>query len=101
MEPQEWHSDLARLYGNSIAKELELSQSCIKSLRSISGWSEFCQHNLGPTKLNSLHAKFFRGNKNIYLYFMSFLHIDMTQVFEILAQVRQESIYFTYNQYHG
>ena len=37
---------------------------------------------------NPLHAKFFRGNKNIYLYFMSFFHIDMTQVVEILPQVR-------------
>ena len=30
--------------------------------------------------INPLHAKFFRGNKNIYLHFMSFLHIDMTQL---------------------
>ena len=27
--------------------------------------------------LNSLHAKFFRGNINIYLHFMSFLHTEM------------------------
>ena len=42
---------------------------------------------------NPLHVKFFRGNKNIYLRFMSFLHIDMTQVVEILPQVRQELAY--------
>ena len=38
---------------------------------------------------NPLHATFFSGNKNIYLHFMSFLHMDMTQVVEILPQVRQ------------
>ena len=37
-----------------------------------------------------LRAKFSRGNKNIYLHFMSFLRIDMAQVVEILAQVGQE-----------
>ena len=35
--------------------------------------------------INPLRVKFFRGNKNIYLHFMSFLHIDMTQVVEILS----------------
>ena len=30
--------------------------------------------------LNPLHAKFFGGNINIYLHFMSFLHIDLAQV---------------------
>ena len=34
---------------------------------------------------NPLHAKFFRGNINIYLHFVSFLHIDMTQVVESLG----------------
>ena len=40
-------------------------------------------------RFNPLHAKFFRGNKNIYLHFMSFPYIDITQVVEILPQVRQ------------
>ena len=39
--------------------------------------------------LNPLRAKFFRGNINVYLHFMSLLHIDMTQVVEILPQIRQ------------
>ena len=43
--------------------------------------------------INSLCAKFFKGNINIYLYFMAFLHIDMAQVVEILSQVRQEPTY--------
>ena len=34
-------------------------------------------------QFNPLHAKFVRGNKYIYSHFMSFLHIDMTQVVEI------------------
>ena len=43
--------------------------------------------------LNPLHAKVFRGNKNTYLHFMLFFHVDMTQVVEILPQVRQELTY--------
>ena len=37
-------------------------------------------------QLNPLHAKFFRGNKNIYLHFMSFFHIDMSQEVEIFLK---------------
>ena len=44
---------------------------------------------------NPLRAKFFRGNIKIYLHFVSFLHIDTTQVVEILPQVRQEPTYST------
>ena len=46
-------------------------------------------------KFNPLHAKFFTGNVNIYLYCMSFLHIDMAQVVEILPLVKQWLIYST------
>ena len=45
--------------------------------------------------LNPLRAKFFRGNINIYLHFVSFLHIETTQVVEILPQVTQEPTYST------
>ena len=45
--------------------------------------------------VNPLRAKFFRGNINIYLHFVSFLHIDTTQVVEILPQIRQEPTYST------
>ena len=38
---------------------------------------------------------FLRGNINIYLPFVSFLHIDTTQVVEILLQTRQEPTYST------
>ena len=48
----------------------------------------------GYQKLNPLRAKYFRGNIKIYLHFVSFLHIDMTQVVEILPQVRQEHYLF-------
>ena len=47
----------------------------------------------GP--INPLRAKFFRGNKNIYLHFVLFLHIDTTQVVEILPQIRPELTYST------
>ena len=49
----------------------------------------------GPSIHNSLRAKFFRENINIYLHFVSYLHIDTTQVVEILPQIRQEPTYFT------
>ena len=48
-----------------------------------------------PAIINPLRAKFFRGNINIYLHFVSFLHIDTMQVFEILPQIRQEPTYST------
>ena len=56
--------------------------------------SETTLKNIGKC-LNPLRAKFFRGNINIYLHFVSFLHIDTTQVFEILPQIRQEPTYST------
>ena len=46
-------------------------------------------------QLNPLHAKFFRGNKNIHLHLMTFPHIDMTQVLQILPQVRPGPTYST------
>ena len=42
---------------------------------------------------NPLRAIFFRGNINIYLHFVSFPHIDTTQVVEILPQIRLEPTY--------
>ena len=42
--------------------------------------------------MNPLRAKFFRGNINIYLHFMSFLHIDLTEILKILPQVREGPI---------
>ena len=53
------------------------------------------QHGTQKFVFNSLRAKFFRGNINIYLHFVSFLHIDSTQVVEILPQIRQEPTYST------
>ena len=40
-------------------------------------------HRFFRSILNPLRAKFFRGNKNIYLHFMSFPHIGLTHVVEI------------------
>ena len=42
-----------------------------------------------------LRAKLFRGNINIYLYFMSLLHIDMTHVLKILPRARPGPTYST------
>ena len=50
---------------------------------------------MGILNLNPLSAKFFRGNINIYLHFVLFLHIDMTQVVENFPQIRQEPTYST------
>ena len=51
-------------------------------------------------EINPLRAKFFRGNINIYLHFVSFLHIDTMQVVEILPQIRQ-NLPILHSQYHG
>ena len=45
--------------------------------------------------LNPLRAKFFRGNKSIYLHFMSILSTDMTQVIGILPHERPKLGYFS------
>ena len=50
---------------------------------------------LDPLLLDPLRAKSFRGSVNIYLHFVSFLHIDVTQVVGILPQIRQEPTYST------
>ena len=44
---------------------------------------------------NPLRAKFFKGNINIYLHFMSLLHTNMTQVLKIIPQVRPGPTYST------
>ena len=45
---------------------------------------------------NPLGAKFFRGNKYTYLYFISFFHTDdMAQVVEIFPQIKQGYTYPT------
>ena len=51
--------------------------------------------NATKNKVNPLRAKLFKGNINIHLHFVSFLHIDTTQVVEILPQIRQEPAYCT------
>ena len=48
---------------------------------------------MGPCIINPLRAKFLRENINIYLHFVSYLHIDTTQVVEIPPQIRQEPTY--------
>ena len=53
-------------------------------------FSMFCG---GYGFINPLRAKFFRGNINIYLHFMSLLHIDLTQVLQMLPQVRPGPTY--------
>ena len=42
-----------------------------------------------------MRAKFLRENIHIYLYIVSFLHIDTTQVVEIFPQIKQEPTYST------
>ena len=57
--------------------------------------SIFVHNTTRESCINPLRAKFFRGNTNIYLHFMSLLHIDMTQVLKILPQVTPEPTYST------
>ena len=60
-------------------------------------------HEHGPenkiTCLTLYVLNFSRGNINIYLHFVSLLHIDLTQVLKILPQVRPGHI--LHSQYHG
>ena len=65
----------------------EISKASIKAITCITN----CIH------INHLRAKFFRGNINIYLHFMSSLHIDTTHVFKILSQVRPGPTYSAYS----
>ena len=48
-----------------------------KIIRSMEEWYKYKDKF---TFLNPLRAKFFRENINMYLHFVSFLHIDTTQV---------------------
>ena len=48
-----------------------------------------------PQGVNSLPGAFFSRNINKYQQFLSFLHIDMTQLVEILLHVRQRPTSFT------
>ena len=47
--------------------------------------------------INSWRAKLFREKINMYLHFMSLLHIDMTQAPKILSQVRPGPTYSTHS----
>ena len=45
--------------------------------------------------VNPLRAKLFRGNINMHLHLMSFLHIDMPQIIETRPRIRAGLSYFT------
>ena len=68
--------------------------SCMYVSRLFIKSSFSCKHSI-LRNVNPLCVIFFRGNINMYLHFMLFLHIDMTQVVEILPQVRQGPTYST------
>ena len=55
--------------------------------------SDFTLKFVQSHTLNMHASKFIRGK--IYLCYMSFIHIDMTQVIEIFPQVRQTLTYST------
>ena len=55
--------------------------------------SEFGLNIVKYEMLNLYMLNFTEGTKTYFLHFMSFLHIDMTQVVEILSQVRQGPTY--------
>ena len=68
-----------------VAEECMAYQAPVDAFLTLGSWEIF----------NPLRAKFFRWNINIYLHFVSFLHIDTTQVLEILLQVRPGPTYST------
>ena len=59
-------------------------------------WQEFSEAAI-LVRVNPLRAKFFWGNIKIYLHFMSFLRIDMTQVLKILKSKTRTYIYYIVN----
>ena len=62
----------------------------------VQSWIWFCYDPLHDyIYVNPLRAKFFWGDINIYLHIILFLHIDMTQVAEILPKIRQGPTHFT------
>ena len=68
-----------------------------KSLSSV-GWLAWnAAYAPWRNRNNPLRAKFLRENINIYLHFMSFLHIYKTQVAEIPPRVRQGPAYSTWS----
>ena len=106
------HHSLWGYEGSGHVGRGEHQRACHRSFHHQAYWCgdhhPFCQghrrthyHCGGPLPrrwaINLLQAKLFRGNKNIYLYFMSFLHIDKTQVVEILPQGADVLA----TQYHG
>ena len=48
--------------------------------------SQWTKRGSANTYFNPVRAKVFRENINIYLHFVSYLHIDTTQVVEIFPQ---------------
>ena len=66
-----------------------------RNTENISIWWRHHDETSGFSVINPLRAKFFQGNINIYLHVVSFLHIDATQVVEILPQIRQDPTYST------
>ena len=53
------------------------------------GFEKYCTYVcIVLRQINPLRAKFVRVNINMYLHFMSFIHINMAQVLKILPQIR-------------
>ena len=63
---------------------------CEKNPLTINNWRV---GNL-PISFNPLRAKLYWGNINIYLHFMSLLHINMTQVVKILPLSKTRTYIF-------
>ena len=67
----------------------------------LNGWYKpVPNRNKAKQTINPLRAKFFWGNTNIYLHFMSFLHIDLTQVLKHFLK-QEKHLHVLYSQYHG
>ena len=81
-----WWLVYSRIYASLCLNELDLSSTP-------QGYELMYIQKAGQHSFNPLCAKFCRGNKNIYLHFMSSLHIDMTQVVTLLPQVRPGPTY--------
>ena len=89
-----------RYYLTNSSQLHKLFPNYLASLTNFNHWwnswsTRLVSHTLRVQSPNPLRAKLFREYINIYLHFVSYLHIDTTLVVEIIPQIRQEPTYFT------
>ena len=89
------HKDIIKIITHAIAENSPflyfILHFYINSYTEVLNWL-----NIGDAyMLLTLYVLIFSDSINIYLHFVSYLHIDTTQMVEIFPQIRQEPTYST------